>query len=141
MNDPRVILDTNVGVSAALLPSSVPRQAFDKAASSGTLLISTATIAELGEVLSRAKFDRYVSKEKRLEFLAALVREAEVVDVTEAIAECRDPADDKFLELGVSGAATHIITGDADLLELHPFRGIAIVTPLEFLKSARASEE
>jgi uncharacterized protein len=65
--------------------------------------------------------------------LAALVRDAELVDVTEEVTECRDPKDDKFLALGVSGRATHIVSGDADLLTMNPFRGIPIVTPHDFL--------
>jgi predicted nucleic acid-binding protein len=56
-----------------------------------------------------------------------------MVPVTATVVECRDPQDNKFLELAVSGLATHLITGDGDLLALHPFRGIAIVTPQGFL--------
>lgn len=50
------------------------------------------------------------------------------------ITACRDPKDDKFLELAVSGRATHIISGDTDLLTLNPFRGIAILPPRAFLE-------
>lgn len=133
MSELRTVIDTGVAVSAVLLSHSVPRQAFDLAVERGRLLISAATIAELDEVLRRPKFDKYVSEKQRLEFLAALVRDAELVEVTEQIAECRDPRDDRFLELAVSGGATHIVSGDADLLVLHPFRGIAIATPQEFV--------
>ena len=133
MSEIRTVIDTGVAVSAVLLPRSVPRQAFDRAVAQGCLLVSAATVAELDEVLRRPKFNHYVPEEKRLEFLSALVREAEVVEITDAIAECRDPRDDKFLELAVSGRASHIISGDSDLLALHPFRGIAIVTPQGFL--------
>ena len=129
----RIVIDTGVAVSAVLLPRSVPRQAFDAAVSRGRLLVSEATVAELDEVLRRAKFDRYVSEEQRLEFLAALVREAEQIEVAEVIAECRDPKDNKFLELAVSGGASHLVSGDSDLLVLHPFRGVAILTPQAFL--------
>lgn len=141
MSELRVVIDTGVVVSAALLPRSVPRQAFDLAADRGRLLISSATVAELDDVLRRPKFDRYAGEEKRLELLAAVVREAEVIEVTETIAECRDPKDDKFLELAISGRASHIISGDADLLTLHPFRGIAILSPQEFLAGAQSRTE
>ncbi|MSP02209.1 MAG: putative toxin-antitoxin system toxin component, PIN family [Acetobacteraceae bacterium] len=57
---------------------------------------------------------------------------AELVIVTEAVTECRDPMDDKFLELAVNGRADPIITGDTDLLVLNPFRGIPIITPAAF---------
>lgn len=131
--EPRGVCDTSVVVSAVLLPHSVPRQAFDRLMASGRLLVSEATVAELDEVLRRPKFDKYVSEEQRLEFLAALVREAELTTIVTSIVACRDPKDDKFLELAVSGQATHILTGDTDLLVLNPFRGIAILTPQDFL--------
>jgi putative PIN family toxin of toxin-antitoxin system len=129
----RAVLDTNVVVSAVLLPHSVPRQAFDRALEHGRILISSATVAELNDVLRRPGFDKYLREEERMEFLAALVREAELVDVTLVVTDCRDPKDNKFLELAVSGKATHIISGDSDLLVLHPFRGIAIMTPRDFM--------
>ena len=81
----------------------------------------------------RPKFNKYVSEEKRLEFLAALVHEAEAVEITEEVKACRDPKDDMFLALAVSGRATHVLSGDGDLLSLHPFRGIAVLTPRDFL--------
>ena len=129
----RAVLDTNVTVSAALLPRSTPRRAFDQVLGQGTLLISVATLAELNEVLCRPRFDRYLREEERLEFLATVVRESELVEETAAVSVCRDPKDDKFLELALSGAATHIISGDDDLLSLHPFRGIAILSPHDFV--------
>ena len=135
----RIVIDTGVAISAALLPRSVPRQAFDAAASHGRLLVSEATTMELDDVFRRPKFNKYVAEENRLEFLAALVRDAELVEVTARFAECRDAKDDKFLELAVSGQATHIISGDGDLLVLHPLRSIDIVTPQAFLALARVS--
>ena len=72
-------------------------------------------------------------EDERLEFLATLVREAELVVVTEVVTDCRDPKDNKFLELALSGQATHIVSGDGDLLVLHPFRGVLILTPQAFL--------
>ena len=56
-----------------------------------------------------------------------------MVAIDESIHDCRDPKDNKFLELAVSGDATHLVTGDDDLLVLHPFRGVAIVTSQAFL--------
>jgi len=129
----RFVLDTNVIVSAVLLAGSVPRQAFDKALDEGTILISVPVLLELAEVLSRQKLDRYVLEEERMRFLIALLKEAELVEITEAITDCRDAKDNKFLELAVSGRADFIVSGDADLLALAPFRGIPLLTPREFL--------
>lgn len=129
----RVVLDTNVIVSAALLPRSVSRQAVDLARTAGRIILSPPVIAELDEVLRRDRFDRYVTEEERLILLAGLIREATLIEPTEAIAACRDPKDDKYLELAVAGEATCIVTGDRDLLILDPFRGIPILGPRAFL--------
>lgn len=67
-NEPRVVIDANVLVSAALMPQSAPRQAVDLASQKGRLLFSEATFIEIDDVLRRSKFDRYVSEQIRLEF-------------------------------------------------------------------------
>ncbi|MEW6349126.1 MAG: putative toxin-antitoxin system toxin component, PIN family [Thermodesulfobacteriota bacterium] len=129
----RIVLDTGVIVSAILLPHSVPRQALDLAFRGGTVLASTATLEEFDQVVRRPKFSHYVSKEQCLRFLAAFVRDSSFVEVNEIVTECRDPKDNKFLELALSGEATFIVSGDRDLLILHPFRGIPVLTPKEFV--------
>jgi uncharacterized protein len=131
--DLRVVFDTNVVISAMLLPLSIPRRALDRAMREGRPLISAATATELDDVIHRPRFDKYLSEEERIEFLTTLVHEAELVNVVETVTDCRDPRDNKFLELAVSGRATHVVTGDSDLLVLHPYRGIIVVSPSEFL--------
>ena len=130
----RIVIDTNVLVSQAIRPSSIPARAVDKAASSARLLFSAATWAELEEVLSRHKFDAYLDAVARENFLRYLRAIALIVAASASIRACRDPRDDKFLEVAVHGRADLIVTGDADLLALHPFRGIAIMTPAEYLE-------
>jgi putative PIN family toxin of toxin-antitoxin system len=136
----RIVMDTGVVVSAVLLPRSVPRQAFDAATRLGKLLISDESVGELDEVLRRAKFDKYVPSALRLEFLAALVQSAAIVEIEHVVTGCRDPRDDKFLSLAVNGQADFLVSGDQDLLVLNPFQGIAIVTPAEFLARFAPSE-
>ena len=130
----RCVFDPNVFVSVLLLPDSKPRQALDLALQKGKVLLSLAGLAELCEVLSRKRIRRYVDEEDTRNFLAALTREAQWVDVDLQITVCRDPKDNKLLELAVSGHATPIVTGDTDLRALNPFRGIEIVTPHSFLE-------
>jgi putative PIN family toxin of toxin-antitoxin system len=130
----RCVLDTNIFVSALLMPGSKPRLAIDRARQQGSILLSFDTLTELSEVLSRKQFRRYLDEEDMRRFLAALTQEAHWVEVDAQISACRDPKDDKFLALAVRGHATHIITGDADLLALHPFRGIQILSPTAFLE-------
>jgi putative PIN family toxin of toxin-antitoxin system len=135
--DPRFVLDTGVLISAVLLPGSVPRQALDLAFAMGIVLASVDTIDELDEVLRRPKFNRYLREEERLLFLTAFIRDANVIDVTEKLTECRDPKDNKILELAISGNAACIVSGDSDLLVLNPFRGVTILTPQEFVRGLK----
>ena len=130
----RFVFDTNVIVSALLFNDSVPGQAFIRALNHGMILVSGALVGELSRVLGRDRFDRYVTREERDEFLESLIRESNLIEITEAVQVCRDPKDDQVLELTVNGNAAYILTGDADLLVLNPFRGVEIVTPAEFLK-------
>jgi putative PIN family toxin of toxin-antitoxin system len=131
----RHVFDTNTLVSAVLFEHSRPGQAFRRALRRGRVLLSPSTLEELAEVLQREKFDRYVTAAEREEFLAAFVERALFMEPTEEVRACRDAKDDKFLELAVSGRASYIISGDADLLVLHPFRNIAIMTAAEFLQA------
>ena len=132
----RFVFDTNVLVSALLLADSISRRAFDRALENGKVLLSFAALAEVYDVLGREQFRRYVTLEDARRFLAALARQAEWIDVSSHIAACRDPNDDMFLELAVDGHASHLITGDHDLIALHPFRGVDILTPHAFLELA-----
>lgn len=105
-----------------------------KAARTGTILISDTLITELLEVLARPKFARVVDREDVRAFVQALGGIAERVELTLSVQACRDPNDDHLLALALSGGANVIVTGDEDLLVLSPFRDISIVTPAAFLE-------
>lgn len=132
-NERRFVFDTNSVVSALLLKQSISRRAFDHAREFGVLLVSLETLSELADVLRRSKFNKYLTEQERQQFLAAYVREAIFIEPAETIRACRDPKDDKFLELAVGGQATLIVSGDRDLLVLDLFRGIPILPPGDFL--------
>jgi putative PIN family toxin of toxin-antitoxin system len=129
----RIVADTNLLVSRLLLPQSLPAMAVRKAVEEAQLLVSDATLEELAEVLSRPKFDPYVTLEERQQFIRVLNRIAERVIVTSPVQACRDPRDDKFLEVALNGDADLIVTGDRDLLALHPYRGVDILAPREYI--------
>ena len=97
----------------------------------GGLLKSAATEGELFLVLERPRLASRVAP-FFVENLRRIFATAEDVTIAERIAACRDPADDKFLELAVNGKADAIITGDLDLLALDTFRDIPIITPAAF---------
>jgi putative PIN family toxin of toxin-antitoxin system len=128
----RVVLDTNVVVSGLLFAGGNPSQAMLKA-QQGHVLGSDATLLELVEVMNRSRFDRYLERSLRKQLVAGYMNACEAVPILYPIRVCRDPKDDKFLEVAVHGRADALVTGDQDLLDLNPFRGIAILTAAEYL--------
>jgi uncharacterized protein len=136
----RLVVDTNVFVSAALKTTSFPASVVRWVDRYGGLLKSPATEQQLLDVLQRP----YIAGRTPpffFENLRRLLASAELVAIEERIAECRDPTDDKFLELAVNGNADLIVSGDADLLVLNPFRDIPIIPPVTFVRGvARAGQ-
>jgi uncharacterized protein len=130
----RIVFDTNVFISGALSSTSTPALALERAVRSGQLLASAATLRELMERLLSSKFDPYVTREKREALLLRLAPLVEIVEIVQIVRACRDATDDKFLEVAVNGRADVIVTGDRHLLELHPFRSAAILTPADYLR-------
>ena len=139
MKAKRVVLDTNVLISSALSPKGKPAACHDWVVFNAKLLSSPQLLQELETRLKRPKFDRYISESLRLAFVQRLAQVAELVVSTTTVAVCRDPDDDRVLEVAVSGAADCIVTGDRDLLVLDPFQGIPILTPAAFLTTIVSS--
>jgi putative PIN family toxin of toxin-antitoxin system len=133
-NDRRYVFDTNTLVSAALFRGSTPGEAFRQALNTGVVLLSEATFEEIDEVIAREKFDDYLTPEERGTFIEALIGRSRFANPTEEIQARRDPDDDKFLELAVSGDAICMVSVDSDLLVLDPFQGIPIMEPADFLE-------
>ncbi len=130
----RIVIDTNVVISALCFPGSTPRIAFDLAREKSEILCSEECFSEIKFVLNRKKFDQYIDKELRAEFLNKYKEILLFIEIITKIKECRDHRDDKFLQLALDGNAEIIISGDKDLLELDPFRGIRILDPVGFLE-------
>jgi putative PIN family toxin of toxin-antitoxin system len=133
MMSKRFVVDNKILVSALLVKNSAPFQVISKIEERDVILYSEETLLELNQVLSRKKFIKYFAIEEKQAFIFKLLEKAELVEIEESINICRDPKDDKFLELAVSGKADFIITGDQDLLVLNPFRNIEIITANDFL--------
>ena len=139
----RVVFDTSSLVGAALQVGSLPHRALACALSAGDVCASAATLAELEKVLARPKFDRYQRREVRMEFAAMMRRHVLMFAVSEADEasvqpSCRDPKDNKFLALATACGADALISSDADLLVLHPWQGVQILTPAAFVALAQA---
>jgi putative PIN family toxin of toxin-antitoxin system len=129
----RLVVDTNVLVSAALKEVSWPAGVVRWLDWHGGLLKSDETEAELLRVLQRPRIASKISP-GFVHNIRRIVAAAERVSPVRPVTGCRDPADDKFLALAVSGNADAIVSGDADLLVLDAFKGIPIITPATFAK-------
>jgi uncharacterized protein len=129
----RVVLDTNVLISAILSPVGKPFVCLHWALTHATLLVSRELLDELESRLARPKFAKYVGEATRRAVIADLAVAAVEVKLAGTLKACRDPDDDKLLEIAFLGHADCLVTGDRDLLVLHPFEGIPILSPADFV--------
>jgi len=129
------ILDKNVLISAILLEKSKSRRVLQVAQEIGVLVFSEASKKELTEVIGRTKFDRYVDMDLRQPRLATILEGSKSgTEIHDDSVNCRDINDIKFLKLAIGTKVNCIVSGDKDLLVLHPFRDIPILSPAEFLE-------
>jgi len=140
----KVVLDTNVYVSAFIKPSSPPGRILDAlVAARFDVVLSDAILNEVTGVLDRPQVARYLRRPPlwTAEFLVALRRAARLVEPTIVRAVAADPADDLILGTAIAGAADYLVSGNNHLLDLGSFQGIPIVTPRQFLDILALSDE
>lgn len=128
-----IVFDASAVVSAALRTDSVPERALLRAEENDLFALSAAVEAEIVEVLNRPRFARAVSAARRTRILDTLRGGAVWFSPSERVTDCRDVKDNKYLELARAAGAGVIVSGDADLLVLHPWRGVRILRPAEYL--------
>ncbi|HEX5235862.1 MAG TPA: putative toxin-antitoxin system toxin component, PIN family [Silvibacterium sp.] len=138
----RIVFDTSTLVSAALRTASIPHQALQHSLATCDLCASADTLAELERVLELKKFDRYLNRKLRRDFAALIRRSVSLFavrpeDLSSVDPPCRDPGDNQFLALAAIAEAEVLVSSDEDLLVLHPWRDIAVITPAEFLLSSK----
>ena len=128
----RVIIDTNLLISF-LLTKNLSK--LDRIIENNdvVLLFSEKLFAEFTEVADRPKFRKYFSMDDKHDLLNTIQNHIEIIETNSSINQCRDKKDNFILDLAVDGMATHLITGDNDLLVLNPFRQIKIVTITDYL--------
>ena len=133
----RAVVDTNILVRALIRPQgSVGPVLLRLRQGDYTLLYAQSLLEELVDVLNRPRIrHKYGLTGEDIQTVVGLILlRGEAVTPQERITACRDPRDDKFLEVAVAGQADVIVSGDEDLLVLHPFAGIPIVPPAAFLR-------
>ncbi len=134
----KVVFDTSSLVSAAIRPLSIPDQAVTLALRICQLCSSANALEELQEVLQRQRFDSYVDLNSRIAFLETIRSHVQMFMLTDSIlnevkGHCRDASDSFILALALTAEADVIVSSDHDLLVLHPWRGIPILNPAQFL--------
>lgn len=128
----RVVIDTNVWLSAALSPTGAPSQVVRRVLANGVPVFSDATFAELQTRLWKPKFDRYLSVETRHGILHDARALGHWVDIPPDMAArgfSRDTDDDKFIHTALIGNAQWLVSGDQDLLVIEADLAVNIVTP------------
>ncbi|MEO5336020.1 MAG: putative toxin-antitoxin system toxin component, PIN family [Magnetospirillum sp. WYHS-4] len=130
---PRLVIDTNVWIGLIVWPSPRLAAVLDLAVREFEMIASEATFRELSETLTGTRFGEFLSLRERQLSLEMIAKHLTFLSVTATVTDCRDPRDNKFLDLAVDRRAQAIVTGDGDLLALHPWRGIAILPPRQFV--------
>lgn len=128
----RVVVDTNVLLSAAISPTGTAALLMRFLISHDVILLfSKETFAEFETRLWRPKFDAYISIERRKAILDDFAQFAVWVEISGNVRHSRDPDDDKFVETALLGQADVIVSGDNDLLDLGSIDGLLILSPRE----------
>ena len=131
-----IVIDTNVLISAGLLPKSTTALALEIAVAHFVIAQNQATWHELETRIAKPKFDRYFSETGRLTHLVKIAQTITHFEArfeqTATLAISRDATDDKFVGLAIDSGAKIIISGDQDLLVLKQVQDIKILTPAGF---------
>jgi putative PIN family toxin of toxin-antitoxin system len=131
-----IVFDASAVVSAALREDGTPERALLRAEETDVFALSAEVDAEIAGVLERPRFAAAISAARRTRVLDVLRGGAVWFTPSERVADCRDKKDDKYLELALASGAWAIVSGDVDLLVLHPWRGVRVLRPAEYLAEA-----
>ena len=135
----RVVLDTNIWLSAAISRTGAPSQVVRRVLQNGVPVFSKTTFAELEARIWKPKFDRYLSMDTRRAILNDANAVAHWVDIPVDVATqtySRDPDDDKFIHTALVASAAWLVTGDKDLLVIEVELPVRILTAAEAVREA-----
>lgn len=127
-----IVIDTNVLISAGLLPQSKTAQVLALAVEHFVIAQNQDTWHELETRIARPKFDRYFGDSGRLRHLVAIAQSIQRFEVSADVSVSRDKTDDKFIALAIDSGASMLISGDPDLKEVQVYKGVEILSPAQF---------
>jgi uncharacterized protein len=127
----KVVFDTNVYISALVLPGSRADTALQRIVDGADeLLLSRPILAELLEVLAR-KFSRDAEELSRVALL--LDNLGAIVATSTTVTDLADEPDNRILECAIDGGADCVVTGDKKMLQLETWRGIQVMSLTDYL--------
>lgn len=129
-----IVIDTNVLISAGLLPRSKTAQVLALAVEHFVIAQNEHTWHELETRIARPKFDRYFGDSGRLKHLVKIAQSIQRFEISAEVTISRDPTDDKFIALAMDSGAGIVISGDPDLQHLGMHRGVEILSPALFFE-------
>ena len=127
-----IVIDTNVLISAGLLPQSKTAQVLALAVEHFVIAQNQATWHELETRIARQKFDRYFGDDGRLRHLVKIAQSMQLFETQVSVAVSRDKADDMFVELALDSGSRIIVSGDPDLKDVRTYEGVEILSPSLF---------
>jgi putative PIN family toxin of toxin-antitoxin system len=128
-----VIFDASSVIGAALKQDSTPMRALLAARERDTIALSGPVYKEIRDVLGRPKFADVLPPDRQEEILELPTAAAAWAESDIRATDCPDPTDNKYLELALSSGASIIVSSDKHLLNMHPWRGVMILRPAEYL--------
>ena len=129
-----IVIDTNVLISAGLLPKSKTAQVLALAVEHFVIAQNKDTWHELETRIARPKFDRYFGESGRLRHLVAIAQSIQHFEVAAEVSVSRDKTDDKFIALAIDSGASLLISGDPDLNDVQTYKGVEILSPAQFFE-------
>lgn len=128
-----IVIDASTVIGAALRQGGNPWLVLVGAYEQDIVAMSEPVANEILDVLARPKFARVLTVARQAEIARLLFTRAHWFVPEFRVADCRDPKDNIYLELALTAQAAALVSSDHDLLALHPWRGIPVLRPTEFL--------
>jgi len=130
----KIVIDTNVLISA-IFWTGKPKQLLNKVRrGEATFLISEDLLIEFKEVLMRKDKPFKLSLEEAERVVTEMRGIAQIVHPNSQVVVCKDERDNKVLECAIDGRAEYVISGDLHLLGLKSFKGVKIISVMDFLR-------
>lgn len=124
-----IVLDAAVLVQALIGRETLAERAYWIATAREKLPLSIAVQDAVIDILARPFLSRYLAPELVADALGALRARAELFEPRFSVTECRDPKDNRYLELALAAGASAIVSQDEDLLSLQSWRGVRFIRP------------